>query len=44
MVVAIKIVARFAYKVAEPETFIGKTIEKRWFTQDLQGKTEGFYL
>ena len=44
MMMTIEIVARFAYKVAEPETFIGKTIEKRWFTQDLQGKTEGFYL
>ena len=44
MVVTIKIVARFAYKVAEPETFIGKTIKRKWYTQDLQGKTEEFYL
>lgn len=34
MVVAIKIVARFAYRVKEHETFIGKIIEKWWFTQD----------
>lgn len=34
MVAAIKIVTRFAYRVTEHETFIGKTIEKRWFTQD----------
>lgn len=40
----IEIVAEFAYKVTEHETFIGKIIEKRWFTQNLQGKTEEFYL
>ena len=34
MVMTIEIVAEFAYKVTEHETFIGKTIEKRWFTQD----------
>lgn len=44
MVMTIEIVAEFAYKVTEHETFIGKIIEKRWFTQDLQGKTEEFYL
>ena len=30
----IEIVETFAYKVTEHETFIGKIIEKRWFTQD----------
>ena len=44
MVAAIKIVTRFAYKVAEPETFIGKIIKRKWYTQDLQGKTEEFFL
>ena len=32
MTVTIDVVARFAYKVTELETFIGKIIEKRWFT------------
>lgn len=31
MVVTIEIVVRFAYKVTELETFIGKIIEKQWF-------------
>ncbi len=34
MVMTIEIVAEFAYKVTEHETFIGKIIEKWWFTQD----------
>ena len=44
MAVTIEIVATFAYKVTEHETFIGKLIKRKWYTQDLQGKTEEFYL
>lgn len=44
MTMTIDIVARFAYKVTELEIFIGRIIKKQWFTQDLQGKTWGFYL
>ena len=44
MVVTIEMVATFAYKVTEHETFIGKIIKRKWYTQDLQGKTEEFYL
>lgn len=40
----IGIVIRFAYKVTGLEIFIGKIIKKQWFTQDIQGKTEEFYL
>lgn len=32
MVMTIEIVARFAYKVTELETLIGKMIKKQWFT------------
>ena len=44
MAVTIEIVATFAYKVTEHETFIGKIIKRKWYTQDLQGKTEEFFL
>lgn len=44
MIMTIEMVTKFAYKVTEHETFIGKLIKRKWFTQDLQGKTEEFYL
>ena len=44
MMMTIEIVATFAYKVTEHETFIGKLIKRKRFTQNLQGKTEEFYL
>ena len=44
MIMTIEIVATFAYKVTEHETFIGKIIKRKGFTQDLQKKTEEFYL
>ena len=44
MMMTIEIVAKLAYRVTEHETFIGKIIKKQWYTQDLQKKTEEFYL